>query len=567
VNRVLGDGEALRRLFPTAAVERWTREWRDHASARPALTGYAELRHAEGEEGRFAATRRIVEETQALARGLSVAVLVQKNSTAARLADYLRREGGLPAVAESDQQVATDNPFSCALLALCQAAAHPGDRAAWEQVQMTPLATVLTAEGVATPEALSGRLLGEIHGAGFERTLETWVWRLDPQDEFSRERGRQLVEAARLFDETGSRDVAEFGLFAARHTARDADTAAVVRVMTVHKAKGLGFDVVILPDLQGTKLAARRRGLAVQRAADRGVEWVLDMPPETFFAPDAVLATHVAEAEAEACYEELAVLYVAMTRAKRALHVITEPVVGSKSHNFPRLLQETLGDEWESGDRHWFQQEAPPPAEPLAVPDLAKLEDEASGQRVNRRPTRAPSGLKSAGEVSGARLFALETRGAVEFGREVHAWLAAIEWGGAAAEGRLVAAGGSAAAKTALACLRAQSLAGVWILPVGADRAEVWREQAFEVVLDGAWVTGVLDRVVIECDEAGRAQRAAIYDFKTDMDEEGALARHAGQMKLYRQAVARLTGLAPARVAAALVLAGSCQLVPVAAED
>lgn len=564
VNRTLGNGEALRRLFPAEAVARWTQEWRDHESARPALGGYAELRHAEAEAGRFAATLKIITETQALKRGLSVAVLVQKNTTAAELADYLRREGGVPAVAESDLHVGTDNPFTCALLALCQAAAHPGDTAAWQHLRMTPLAAVLAAEDCATPDALAARLLAEIHATGFERTMEAWARKLAPADPFSRERARQLAEAARLFDETGSREVAEFRQFVARHTVRDADTAAVVRVMTVHKAKGLGFDLVVLPDLEGQKLAQRRRGLAVQRAADRTADWVLELPSEIFWGPDPVLAAHATAAEADACYEELAVLYVAMTRAKRAMYVVTEPVGTSQSHNFPRLLQETLGDEWQSGDARWFARIEVAPAVREENPVLPRV-DAARAARVSRRPSRAPSDLKG-GEVSGKRLFALETGGAVDFGRAVHTLLAQVEWGGSAVVARLATSQGPAAS-IAAACVGAVGLTAVWNAPESAARAQVWREQAFEFIHEGSWVTGVLDRVVIEYDGTGRPNRATVYDFKTDVDEAGALVRHRGQMNLYRQAVARLTGLATSRVAASLVLTGSQRLLPVPAGE
>ena len=571
VNRALGDAEALRRLFPAETVARWTREWRDHESAQPALGGYAELRHAEDEAGRFAATLKIVVETQALERGLSVAVLVQKNSTAAELADYLRREGRLPAVAESDLHVGTDNPLTCALLALCRAAAHPGDEAAWQHIKMTPLGAVLAAENCATADALAARLLGEIHAEGFERTMEAWARKLEPalapDDAFSRERGRQLAEAARLFDETGSRDVAEFGQFVARHTVRDADTAAVVRVMTVHKAKGLGFDVVILPDLEGTKLATRRRGLAVQRAPDRSVEWVLDLPPVTFYAPDPVLTAHVAAAEADACYEELAVLYVAMTRAKQAIYLVTEPIGTAKSHNFPRLLQETLGDEWTAGDAHWFKKIGAPAAAVVPDPALPAL-NVALVKRVERRPTRAPSESKG-GEVSGARLFALAENGAVDFGRAVHALLAQVEWGGAAEVARLIAAwrDSGVAAREALGCVQAPALASVWTRPASAGRVEVWRERAFELVHAGSWVTGVFDRVVIEYDGTNRVSRATVLDFKTDRETDTALVRHAGQMNLYRQAVAKLTGLAPAQVASYLVLTAGPRQLPVPVVD
>src|SRR5262249_13900867 len=143
VNRVFGDQVAMQELFPSEAVRRWNEEWRSHESAKRDLRGYAALLHAEDEAGRFAETLRILQQTQALERGWSVAVLVQKNSTAAELADFLRREGKLPAMAESDLHVGADNPFTCALLALFRAAAHPGDTAAWAHVKMTPLKEVL----------------------------------------------------------------------------------------------------------------------------------------------------------------------------------------------------------------------------------------------------------------------------------------------------------------------------------------------------------------------------------------------------------------------------------------
>jgi ATP-dependent exoDNAse (exonuclease V) beta subunit len=563
VNRVFGDEAALARLFPAGAAGRWTREWRDHESAQPRPGGYATLRSAVDEAGRFAETLKILRETQALPRGLSVAVLVQKNSTAAALADFLRREGGLPAVAESDRHVGTDNPLAVALLALFRAAAHPGDRAARTLVAMTPLQAVLEAENCAADDELSVRLLGEIHAEGFERTVETWVRKLEPalapDDEFSRERGRQLAEAARLFDDTGSRDLAEFVQFVERHTVRDADTAAVVRVMTVHKAKGLGFDLVVLPDLEGTRLAARRRGLAVRRSRDRRVEWVLDLPPENFFAQDEVLADHVAAEEADACHEELAVLYVAMTRAKRAMYIVTEPVGTSQSHNFPRLLQETLGEAWSSGDEHWFEafaRGAPESGRALALAVTVAA-------RAWRRPARTPSEVRAA-TVAGQELFALEGNGAAEFGRAVHGLLAQVEWGGAQETARLAAAWQKegAAGREALRCLQSAALTEIFARPAGNPVA--WRERSFEAVLEGVWLTGAPDRVVVERDALGRATKAWVIDYKTDrIGVADAAERHAVQINLYRRVVAALNGLPVKSVRCTLVLTDSCQTVEV----
>ena len=578
VNRVFGDAAALAVSVPPAAAAAWAREWRAHVSAKPELGGWAELRHADDEAGRFTETLKILQETQALARGLEVAVLVRSNQTAAALAEFLRREGSIAAVAESDLHVAMDNPLTAALLALLRAAAHPGDTLAQEHVNMTPLGACLYEAGIRSGDALTEHVLGQIHEHGFAGTIEVWLRTLGPAidgDEFSAERGRLLVGAAAEFDESGSRDVADFLEFAERFTVRDTEAAGVVRVMTIHKAKGLGFDLVILPDLEGATLAAAREGLAVQYAADRSVEWVLAKPMKLFVEHDPVLAAHLAASEADAAYESLCLLYVALTRAKRAMYVITGHVgAKSTSRNFPWLLHEVLGEVWHEGEARWFD------ALELTAAESSRAEgtraaanespiaeggvDEHTVQRAVRRPARTPSALKT-GDVNGAALFALARGGsAVEFGSAVHAMFAEIEWwdltrGGEGAKKTIATLeeSGEAGAEAA-GCLRAAALAGVWARPRGAVGAAVWRERAFEVVLEGAWVTGVFDRVIVECDAEARPVRATVFDFKTDrVGSEDDLAtsaqRHSGQLAVYRRVVAMLTGIPPERVTCEVV--------------
>lgn len=579
VNQVFGNAAVLARLVPGPTAERWTREWRDHVSAKPQLGGQVAWLHGEDDEARAALTLRLLTEIAPLERGLSVAVLVQSNDAATWLADYLRREGGLPAVAASDMHVCTDNPLTTAVLALLQAAAHPGDRQAQEHVGMTPLAGVVAAMIEGGADGLTRAVLRQVHEDGFARTVETWMRRLEPvvaaDDVFSRERARQLTEAAQRFDETGGRDVAEFVQFARRHVVRDAETAAVVRVMTIHKSKGLGFDVVVLPDLEGTALATRRRdGLAVQRTPEREVEWVLDMPPTLFHENDTVLSAHVAEAKADAAYEKLCLFYVALTRAKRAMYLITKPVgAKSTSDNFPRLLAETLGTaglagavrigSWASeavfaeGNATWFDAitlQADTAAETSGPAGVAPLAEVVAAER---HPARTPSGTK-AGVVTGAALFGAGSSGAAHFGTAVHQAFAAVEWGGVTpellAEWKTTGLGEPVVAE-ARACLEASGLSGVFARSAGA---EVWRERMFEIVIDGAWITGVFDRVVLVRDAEGRVTGATVYDFKTDrvVAEESSqiAARYAGQMGIYRRAAARLTGLPESRVRCILVL-------------
>ena len=122
--------------------------------------------------------------------------------------------------------------------------------------------------------------------------------------------------------------------------------------------------------------------------------------------------------------------------------------------------------------------------------------------------------------MNAGQVFSLEGHGGADFGTSVHELFAHVEWMdetsaeefAAAAEAQGVPA---EALDEVLACLRAPELATTWRRPANASQVEVWRERAFEVVLDGAWVTGVFDRVVIERNQAGQPVRATVLDFKT----------------------------------------------------
>ncbi len=608
VNRVCGDKAVIAELFPEAAPE-WNRHWREHRSARPENRGQAALLLADDEAGRWAATLRLLQEIRPTERGLTCAVLVRQNDVGARLADYLRRAGGIAAVAEADLRIGTDNPAATALAALLQVAAHPDDGFARRQVAMSPLGGLLVAElgghWAESPAALSRTVLGALEADGFEAWLAAWARRLEPvlapDDGFTRLRLRQLVAAGRTFDATGARAVDEFLRFLGEHTVREGEGAGMVRVMTVHKSKGLGFDVVVLPDLEGQKLAQRRDGPAVRKAADRSVEWVLQYPGATIAENDPVLREYLAEAVAENCYEQLSLLYVALTRAKRAMYAVVERPGKSGSLNFPKLLLETLGDEecavrvgaatmvgvWSAGAGDWFAGlgeaggvggaagELPQPQAHISRPAERAGEprgDVATGAAVVRGMlvARRPSGLKEA-TLAADGLFVGASGAAAEFGTKVHALLAAVEWADGSEAAKLAGFLGDPARKEgawdsalaeALACLRSPTLREVFGREAPGD--EVWRERAFEAVEGDAWVSGVLDRVVLRRAADG-GLTVTIYDFKTERSagELHWLEQHAPQLNLYRRIVARLVGVDVGCVRAFVLATASQRLAEV----
>ncbi len=350
------------------------------------------------------------------------------------------------------------------------------------------------------------------------------------------------MHAAEAFDATGSRDPGEFVEFMERHTAREPEGAEVIRVMTIHKSKGLGFDLVLVPDLEGQTLMQRREGLAVQKRPDHSVDWILDLPPGFICDHDPALSAHVREAEAAACYEQLSLLYVALTRAKHGLYVITKPPGTSKSANFPRLLASTLGsaamaDQRGEQERDWILEPGRSRVGPKAqgqfratcaagpAPALLPRSAARPASRLNaRRPSDEPTG-----RLPAERLFALAGGREAEHGAQVHALLKTVGWADAAQRSRLAsewAAGGGPGAEAA-ACLLSPELARVWERPAVA--AEVWMERAFDMVLDGDWVSGKFDRVILERDAAGHPSAATLFDFKTDRIEAGAGSPRRGR--------------------------------------
>jgi ATP-dependent exoDNAse (exonuclease V) beta subunit len=88
---------------------------------------------------------------------------------------------------------------------------------------------------------------------------------------------------------------------------------------------------------------------------------------------------------------------------------------------------------------------------------------------------------------------------------------------------------------------------------------EVWRERPFVIRWDDALLAGKFDRVVITRD-GSRVLGAEVIDFKTDAIPADDPARidvltdhYRPQIKAYRDAVARLTGIDASRVSARLL--------------
>ena len=115
--------------------------------------------------------------------------------------------------------------------------------------------------------------------------------------------------------------------------------AAQVRVMTVHGAKGLEFDRVILADLDRGLSAGGRDQVKVRVLPEENRAVILPSESEAEFLG---MVDLVEKVKGEEFMEALSVLYVGLTRARRDLEV----VVGGSRKRENLNLGEILRNQW-----------------------------------------------------------------------------------------------------------------------------------------------------------------------------------------------------------------------------
>jgi len=533
--------------FPSATLSRWQSSWREHHASDP-QTGrgcviWQTFATDEGSSFLDQQAARLAAEINPIAKGWTCAVLVQTNSRIASVVNALRAEG-LPAAAEGRFFPCADNELAGALLALIHWLGHPHDTLAEKHVLMSPLAS-LWHEGA---EHFRLQALRLIRNRGFAEAVRQWVNQAAPsRGDYLQSRFETLIEAAVEFDALtgGAGTLDEFVTYAQGFTDTETGSRDTIRVMTIHASKGLDFDMVILPELQGVSLPSRRDDSSIHlHVNDHGdVDWGLDLPNKDVCEADPVLSEAYEQDVAEDCYENLCLYYVALTRAKRGLYLLTTAQKDSTtSRDFNRLLHLTFSREagkFGIGNEDWHAEgKFPETTEPAKVIAFDTPVLPSSPRRIAFRPSDT-----HAATLRGCAILAAQT--AADLGVEIHSALAEVEWlPGVTPDLHTIS---PEAAKVLRVFFDNRETPKLFEKPAG--ESILWREKAFDVVLpDGRRVTGVFDRAVVQ------AHRALLLDFKTDAADPAELEkRHGAQIAIYRECLAALTGLPASAVEARLV--------------
>ncbi len=413
-------------------VTQWCSRFQEHTTERRALHGYVELSTAptaeEGQDKKEVKPQHVAQRIGKLveqATGYGVGVLVRSNKAVAQMIYELRRQG-IPASEEGGNPL-TDSPAVQLLLSLLKLADHPGDTVARFHIASSPIGAPLRYTDHGDEDrtlALAQDIRSDLLHEGYGSTIYRWASLIESHcDRRDRTRLRQFVDLAFTYQPIATLRTTDFLSYVA--TERIADpTTAEVRVMTVHQAKGLQFDIVVLPDLDYNLTGQKGSCVVGQPSATEPVDRVCLyrnsdiqklLPPEL---------RELFETESRRSVDEaMCVLYVALTRAIHALYMIIDPSSANERslHKTPAgLLRAALTDgkplqpketAYRCGEQDWFSREEARDLHeptrsvehaPLAV-RLAPVSDDSPLDHT------APSQLEGGAQVLGSRVLDLRS--------------------------------------------------------------------------------------------------------------------------------------------------------------
>ena len=356
---------------------------------------------------------------------------------------------------------------------------------------------------------------------------------------------------------------------------QDQSIKKTVQFMTIHKSKGLEFDVVFIPDTSAGSRPSVCPEIATDDEISNGVRWINYLPVKNICAQIPELEAHnrkLAEADA---FAQCCKYYVALTRAKRAMYIFVKLPKKSETFKFEAemtkqlerfkpddhykisfdAMKERCGIEddgislvYASGLENWFEtieeEQETSVSEHKHSGSGVKFIYPSKGRRLAshqdtgsiRIPPEARFSAYSAADVGTELHNLFEKIGFVDDDFSAKEFLDEYDpEAKLSAEARelfLTALASGSSIRTALAKPEA--------------KYTLWKERRFLVKDDdGATVPGAFDRVLIYLDDASVPVKAAILDYKSDKVEKSSelISRHRRQLELYRKCLSKMIGI------------------------
>jgi ATP-dependent exoDNAse (exonuclease V) beta subunit len=501
---------------------------------------------------------------------------------------------------------------------------HPGDSVARAHVVTSPLAAEfgdLQHDNDTAASRQSRRVRRALLDDGYGETILRWALRLAPScDPRDARRLDQLTDVAFAYEPIATLRPADF----IRHVElqRVVDPgAARVRVMTIHQSKGLEFDAVVMAAPSDT-LNRAPKIVASSPNPFEAIDHVLRYANESLqsLLPRTARQTIESHKTNEA-REQLNVLYVAMTRAAGALHIVVPPQ-SKANDSWACLLRHALAEKaeaepgavlFELGSAQWYQDDAggnrPHKRHRSTATQTPAPNDEqsaesrkmvfAASQRAEVLRHTTPSGGGDVSSLDVSSVLSFKSRAARQRGSLFHVWLEMVQWldAGLPTDDDLARAAKrfhlrhadierhisefrAWVAQPNVSCALSRFAYTGAAFAEGARQSDsistswtIWTELPFSLTTHAGWTTGRFDRLVV-LQDGDRAVAADVIDFKTDAIEQHdnealavATASHRAQMQAYGRAACKLFQLPLPRVRLRLLFVTADAVVDVAHAD
>ncbi|MBO7328746.1 MAG: UvrD-helicase domain-containing protein [Lentisphaeria bacterium] len=559
-------------------------DYRTHRSAKEELSGHAALfevpqmpEDIDNIAAKAKIIMQIVKDVQPFERDLTVGILVQDNKFGRKVAAALRELTSVPVSIDGRISVSESMIFTV-YKALLTLALHPGDGEAASFLSMLTMISPDGSEMVVTPEFITEKLnwnkniplpeaaaealfYGKLSGftSGF---CAAFSRECCEADDFTLD---VLCQAAENFSGTPEEFMQQLDKYG--ETARSVGNT--IQIMTFHKSKGLEFDLVFLPQTgnrRGNHTKLTPESPIVHYAPDdesaslHHPVWTAYQPVDVISEMIPPFAARNREEKFSKSFEKCCNLYVAMTRAKRALYMLLSCSGTSSTLALDKLLQERLSlygvcnadfelekefnipdgrdvpvkITFSRGNRHWYS-EVPfagkKVSQPINLPTVKIPEKEAV--------SRASDGKDGIFIPAAERRFSGFS--AKDTGTEVHDIFSRISFIGEDFDAAEFSAGASLEAREIFVSAMEESSPIREALKHPGIDVEVWQEKRFILRNeDGSVTPGAFDRVVIFRD-GGKISHAEIIDYKSDnFKSVKDCSIYAGQLEKYRHSLAAL---------------------------